>query len=101
MKIGMSIVRKSRIAVGVIGGEIHSAEARDSIGLFVRVIAGTHKRARLNVAETQAERLFFQISELVRRIKAGDRKMIARRPQVLAYRENVNAPLGQITENVN
>ena len=45
--------------------------------LLVGMIAGTHQRSGLDMAETTAQRFLFQIDELIRRVEAGNREMIA------------------------
>lgn len=54
----------------------HRPRLRSGIGMLVRVITGPHHRSRLDMAETEAQRLVPQIHKFFRLIKARDRQMI-------------------------
>src|SRR5579863_4806573 len=64
--------------------------------LLMRVIARAHQRPRFDMPESHLQCVRLQLRKFARSIKARHRKMIARRPQILADGENVAAHPGQI-----
>src|SRR5262245_13932127 len=61
-----------------------ASSSAGSVRLLVRVVAGAHQGTGFHMPEAESERFFLQISELLRRIEARDRQMVARGAQVLA-----------------
>ena len=52
------------------------------------------------MAEAQAQGLFLQELEFLRRIKTRNRQMIVGRSQVLSDGQDVNFPVGKIAKNL-
>src|ERR1700692_2392505 len=89
---------RTRSALSIVGLSYH-ARNRCRLGLFVRMIAGTDHGARLDVTETEAKRFIAEIAELLRCVETGNRQVVARRPQILAHRENIDAAGAEIAED--
>src|ERR1700733_1480777 len=64
------------------------------------MIAGAHQRTGLNVAEAEAQRSLPQLAELLRRVEARNRQVIARRTQILTHGKNVDAAATEIAKHL-
>ncbi len=70
------------------------------MGLFVGVVAAADQGAGLYVAEAHRKGLVLEESELVRRIEAGHRQMVAAGAEILADGEDVDLAVGEVTEDL-
>src|SRR5579864_4065094 len=84
-----------------IGHPVSSPPGSCVIRLLVRMVAGADQRPGLDVAEAEAQSLFFQVSEFIRRVKARNRQMVARGAQILSDGKNIDPPCGKVAKDVN
>jgi hypothetical protein len=93
-------LRNENVAGKPVGLKLeHHPRRRSGIGLLVRVIAGADQRARLDVAETEAERFIPQIVKFCRFVETSDGEMIFRRAQILPDGENVDSTGAKVAED--
>src|SRR6476660_7520537 len=73
------------------GLQLGNRYKRSGFGLLVRMITGAHQRAGLHMTEAAIKCFTLQILKFAGSVKARDRKMIARRPQVLSNRQDIHS----------
>src|SRR5881628_509681 len=80
------------VAVAMGPGRFTSGRRRRALDLLPRVVARPHQWAGLDVPVPHRAPQPSQLGELVRRVVAGDREVLARRPEILPDGQDVDAP---------